>query len=221
MTFDGSERAVAASDICALGEKGAPAVPALVTALKQAQKAGEPVTPYILALGKIGPPAREGLVAFQELLTARPEYRVQAAVAVSSWLISGDGLTSVPILTQMLQRGNENEKLTAAACFAQIGTAASAGAPTLFQALQDRSVTVRIESARGLFAVARDARPVLPVLEAALKASEAGPRRRAAQVLGEMGPPAAGSARALEKLQDDPDESVRNAVAAALKRVSG
>ena len=217
---DPRERAAAASHICALGEEGAPAVPALIAALKDAKRSGEPTTPYILALGKIGAPAREALVPFQELLRQRPEYRVQAALAVSSWLISGDGLTSVSILSPMLQRGDENEKLTAAACFAQIGTAASMGAPALSQALQDRSVIVRIEAARGLWSVARDAHPVLPVLEAALKAPEASARRRAAQVLGEIGPAAAESAPALRELAEDPDDGVQTAAAEALKRVS-
>ncbi len=217
---DHQDRAEAASRICALGADGAPAVPALVAALKEAGKSGTPSTPYILALGKIGAPAREALVAFQELLQQRPEYRVQAALAVSWWLISSDGLTSVSILSPMLQRGDENEKLTAAACFAQIGTAASMGAPALSQALQDRSVIVRIEAARGLWSVARDARPVLPVLEAALKAPEASARRRSAQVLGEMGPAAAESAPALRDLAEDPDDGVQTAAAKALKRVS-
>lgn len=217
---DPRERAAAASHICTLGEEGAPAVPALVVALKDAQRSGEPTTPFILALGKIGAPAREALVPFQELLRQRPEYRVQAALAVSWWLISGDGLTSVSILSPMLQQGDENEKLTAAACFAQIGTAASMGAPALSQALQDRSVIVRIEAARGLWSVARDARPVLGVLEAALKAPEASARRRAAQVLGEMGPAAAESAPALRELAEDPDDGVQTAAAKALKRVS-
>ncbi len=217
---DPRERAAAASHICALGEEGAPAVPALVVALKDALRSGEPTTPYILALGKIGAPAREALLPFQALLRQRPEYRVQAALAVSWWLISSDGLTPVSILSPMLQRGNENEKLTAAACFAQIGTAASMGAPALSQALQDRSVIVRIQAARGLWSVARDAGPVLPVLEAALKAPEASARRRAAQVLGEMGPAAAESAPALRDLAEDPDDGVQTAAAKALKRVS-
>ena len=93
--------------------------------------------------------------------------------------------------------------------------------PSLREAVnRQQEIDIRITAAEWLWLSERKADAVLGVLNDALSAKDAVQHRRAAALLGRIGPSAAASAPLLKRALNDADESVSQAAAQALKTIN-
>jgi len=188
----------------ALGEIGAPAVPGLLAALRDAEE--DVRRAAAAALGKIGDAA-----AVPGLLAALGDagWYVREAAAAALGQI---GAPAVPGLLAALRDADADLRRAAAAALKQIGTPA---VPGLLAALGDADADVREAAAEALGQIGDAA--AVPGLLAALGDADWRVRRAAAAALGQIGDKAAvpGLLRALR----DADADVREAAAAALGEI--
>ena len=189
----------------ALGEIGAPAVPGLLAALRDAEEDVRRKAAWVL--GKIGDAAAvPGLLA--ALHDADVDVRVAAAAALGQ---IGDA-TAVPGLLAALHDADVDVRWTAARALERIGDAAAV--PGRLAALGDADADVRWAAAVALGQIGDNA--AVPGLLAALGDADADVREAAAAALGEIGAPAVpGLLAAL----GDADERVREAAAEALGQI--
>jgi len=188
----------------ALGEIGAPAVPGLLAALRDAEEDVRREAAWVL--GKIGDAAAvPGLLA--ALHDADVDVRVAAAAALGQ---IGDA-TAVPGLLAALHDADVDVRWTAARALERIGDAAAV--PGRLAALGDADADVRWAAAVALGQIGDNA--AVPGLLAALGDADADVREAAAAALGEIGDAAAvpGLLAALR----DADWRVRRAAARALR----
>lgn len=94
---------------------------------------------------------------------------------------------------------------------------ARAGVPSLAAALGSGPAPTRIEAARRLSRLGREAAPALPALRKLLRDPEASLRAAAARALGALGPVAAPAVRELAACVNDPDRGVRLRAQEALR----
>lgn len=139
------KRSFAAKGLCKIGCEATNAVPAMIEALRS-NKAGE-VVQAAKVLGCIGPGAREALPPLRALLDdGEPRVRVQAAGAI--WRI---GETNDSLM-QVLIAGVKEERTrhTAIVALGDIGPAAKAAKPVLFEALSDRITSITWDASNAL-----------------------------------------------------------------------
>src|SRR5262249_14256905 len=114
---------------------------------------------------------------------------------------------------------------SAAYALGRIGKPAAGVMAKLRAALVSTDPTLRVVSAWSLVQLApKDAqvgREALPVLMQGLQNPNANVRRGAAEALGTLGPAARAAKGQLQAASKDSDDSVREAAAAALKRIGG
>jgi len=190
----------------ALGEIGAPAVPGLLAALRDAEEDVRRKAAWVL--GKIGDAAAvPGLLA--ALHDADVDVRVAAAAALGQ---IGDA-TAVPGLLAALHDADVDVRWTAARALERIGDAAAV--PGRLAALGDADADVRWAAAVALGQIGDNA--AVPGLLAALGDADADVREAAAAALGEIGDAAA--VPGLLAALGDANADVREAAAAALGEI--
>lgn len=206
----------------ALASVGEKAVPRLVDALKF-----EKARPQVIAiLGQIGPPAAPASDALAKLTEDKsPRVVLESAVALGK--IGPGAKGAAGQLAKLLDSPEEPAAHAAAFALGQIGPEAAPAADAALKAAlksRDRSLAVIVAWALGKIhpGDAEIAAKTVPVLvSAGLGSRLSSTRLGAAEALGELGPLAKPAAEALEKLRDDKDKGVREAVAKALKSIQG
>jgi HEAT repeat protein len=226
----------------ALARIGAPAVPALIEALKDKREGVAPLAGG--ALGWILPPSKQAVPALRNALKndrahaaiyanalgqlgslalpAVPELtdllsdaatRPEAAVALVR-IDSNQAKTVVPQLVKDLQGDDEKQRQAAVLAVAAIGPAAGDAAQALTELLRDRLLTeMEIRALQENWAAA------LPGLIALLKDPEVERRKRAVFALGQTGAAASAALKPLIAALSDRDNDVRAGAAHVLEQI--
>lgn len=193
-------RASAAAALRTLGAKAAPALPLLIQALKD------------------------------------PDERVRVAAINAIGAVGPAGAIAVEPLTSIAKDRAAAHRWEAIRALRDIGPAAKDAVPALREVFTDvdESALLRVYAAEAHWKIARDAREVLPLLVAVLgetNNTEGDPgsqgaggqllriRRRAIQLIGEMGPEAGAAKAALMRARNDPHGLVRLAAIDALEKI--
>jgi HEAT repeat protein len=169
-----------------------------------------------LALAAIGADVVPDLVT--ALSDKSPLVRGGATMALG--LLGPRARPAVRALSRALADSEAIVRAGAATALREIGSGARPAVPALRKALQDREAAVRVEAADALWQVGGDTKLTIKVLAAALE-EETPLARRAADVLGDMGPAAAEAGDALRAALRATDARVQLRAAEALYRVKG
>ncbi len=196
---------------------GAPAVPALVEALKDERwlvRKGA-----AMALGEL---RREATGCAPALLQALKDERseVRAAAAEALGQIDAPADEVVPALVRALQDEERSVRFQAGKALALLGRPEE-GVPVLILDLEHEEAYLRRRAASALGEIGPAAEAAVPSLEKALKDDNEHVRQAAAVALGRIGPAAKEAVPALEEALKDKDEeiSVRSAAGAALAKL--
>lgn len=193
-------RLAAAQALQNLGDRARPAVPALINALAPRDyiKDFRPVRcgEAMVALSRIDPGAKE---------------------------LAGAVKLVVGKLLEDERQGSFGARATGARLLGDCGAAAQSAVPAVSKLLQDPDGDVRVAAAEALLKLApdRQGEAALAVLAEALKHPDLLVRRRSAEALAGRGPQARSVLPALTAALRDPEPEVRQAAAAAVKRVAG
>jgi HEAT repeat protein len=168
----------------------------------------------ILALGQIGPPARDAIP-----LLAReyqdPTNSLQFAAAVARVQIDGNFPEVMPALAAGLEQAGPELRAPLLSRIVQL-PGFERGVTLLTKALADSDPKIRLEVLKNLAGLGAKAAPALPVFIAALDDPESAIRLQALKNLGALGNSAAPAVPALVKALGDPDKTVRLAAIAGL-----
>jgi HEAT repeat protein len=203
--------------LASLGEK---AVPRLIEVLKvpeaRARAAG-----VIARIGPVAAPTVPGLI--DALGDENPRTRSEILLALAA--IGPDAKEAVPAITKAL--ADPEPKVGYAACFAlgSIGPDAIAAKADLQKNLAAEDQFLAMTSAWALAQIDagcdETCKSSVPVLIKALDEPDADTRVHAARALGKLGPRAKDAVEALKELQEDENEQIREATAAAIKAIEG
>jgi HEAT repeat protein len=211
------------------GEQAADAVPALMEALRDESPAARLMA--VEALGGIGPNARPAVPMLIDMLRATREPRqrlsrgapggmcvspamLRAAAASALGRIKPEGRVAVPALIDELNEGGHVAQ-AAIQALGELGGEDPRAAEALRKVLcDDPDEAIATHAAMALVALGQAA---VPALVQALRDPDADVRYRVAGALGQLGPAAAAAIAALQRVADDVDPDVRQAVADALK----
>lgn len=202
----------------ALARRGPKAVPAL---LRGADYPDPQVREFaLMTLGRIGPPARDGLATLLERARsdAAPEVCRAAISAIAS---VGDGdAESIAALVAVLETADDDGRLTAARTLGGNPKCKVAEAiPALARRLKDSSAKVREQAAESLGAMAPVSAPAVPALMEALRDSQPEVRAEAAEALERLAAFARPAVSELIVALNDLDPKVRSEVAGTLERI--
>jgi HEAT repeat protein len=204
----------------AVAQTGSPGLPTLIGALKWKEHRGQAA----MLLGRMGSDASKAVPALTEGLgDENPDVRREICFALGA--IGPDAASATPALAVLLE--DENERVSHAAAYAlgRIGPDAKAAIPALKQQLDDENMFDRGVSAWALAFIDPDdaalAKTTTPILTKGLENDQAMIRRACANALGNLGPKAASAVDALKAAEKDPDQSVSEAAAAAIKKIKG
>jgi HEAT repeat protein len=190
-----------------LGEAAAPAVSALIEALRDQD--ADVRRAAAEALGWIGAPA---VPALSEALRDQDKDVRGAAV----WALRGIGAPAVPALSAALRDQDWRVRFEAARVLGQMGEVAAPAVPVLIEILRDQDVFVRSTAAGALWNISQN--PVgIPILIQALRDQDRYGRSAAARALGQMGD--ATAVPSLIEVLGDQDRYGRSAAARALGRI--
>ncbi|MHC4471050.1 MAG: HEAT repeat domain-containing protein [Planctomycetota bacterium] len=221
------------------------AMPKLVAALGHADDSIRYMA--CLALGRMDPAAEPAVAALRKTLEGdEPPIKVQAAFALARILpedeaavngladllghenarVAGSaaaalddlGERAVPALVAVLETDSEAARGLAALTLAGMGRTAHQALPALRRLLEHESATLRVQAAFAVWTLDEDAATTAPVLVGALVADEE-TRRRAVEILWEIGPRAEGVVSDLLTLVIDGEPDVRPAAALLLGRM--
>lgn len=204
-------RASAAMGLKVLGTSAAPAVPALLQALRRADS--QVMWPAASALGAIGGPAALGLVPL--LNDSNPQVRRGAIYALGE--MGPAALPAVPALVRQLADTDPSYRGSVAHTLSQIGPMAGPGVLKLYA--ESRGETRRL----ALHAVELvQPRPVvtLPVLLPLAQAPDAESRCAALAALGALRVSHTNALTVYRAALDDPEPPVRAAAASAMGAVA-
>jgi HEAT repeat protein len=210
------------------GVAAAPAIPALIDALKD----GDGLTRWYAAgvLGEIGPGAQAAVPELIRLLASKDEVQgAPGTMGFGGMAIKPDGLAvvaakalgrigpdaraAVAPLTKMLAEADESTRSGAAEALGEIGRDAGPAVPDLARLLSDRAWFVAGNAATAL---GRIGAPAVTALNQALRGRDPQVRHLAITALGEVGPDAAAALPDLLRALADPDEETRTAAAEAI-----
>jgi len=211
-------RGAAALALYQLSPQAAAAMPQLINLLEDDSN-----WVCLQALWAIGSLAKDSEIAEQALpqlvaLIESDDSRIVGQAAAIAVRV-GDPALVVPGLVTQLESSDDAWMLwTAARGIMPAGEAAAPALPHLSRLLGHEEWRVQRAAHSALVAIGEMA---VPTLVEYLSAEDARVRRATAEALGAIGPDAADAVPALERLRDDPDEDVRNAVADAIAAVTG
>ncbi len=126
---------------------------------------------------------------------------------------------SIEELETMLADADPKVQAQGAYGLGQKGREAVAAVPGLVKALGSNDTQVRQYAARALGRIGPEARAAVPALVEALRTPPWMVQRQAAVALGEIGPDARVAVPVLEKLRDDDNRPLREAVREAIKKI--
>jgi HEAT repeat protein len=168
-------------------------------------------------LGAIGPESRPAVPKLIELLhTSNVSVRHNSAIALGAIgpVIGPEGLKA---LEQALDDRMEPVREDAVIALGKLGDFAKPAAPAVRRVLQTRKIAARVPAARTLWILTQDAEATVPVLIEALKDPNAA--IAAAEVLGEIGPPADQAVPALSAAALRGEPELREAAIQAVGRI--
>ncbi len=211
--FKETEPSVLLPALQSLAEMGDAAVPALI----DASKTKEGRYWACLALGEIGPAAKDAVPALKELVSAEePEIRLQAIIALGQ--IGPDAAPAAESVTKALSE--EQTGVRYAAAFALGKMQAKDAVKELAKTSESKDSFLRMLGAWAIAKIQPDdkeaARRAVEQIVELLKSKEPRLRQGAAVALTELHAPAEIVGPALEEMMQDSDEAVR---ACAIKAV--
>jgi HEAT repeat protein len=181
-------------------------IEALALLVQRLTPAGEPVMAVLEA---------RSLVA----ALGDPEAEVRAWSVRALSQLADDA--AVPALSKALADPDAEVRAAAAESLGDLGPTALAAAPALEIALGDADPSARFAAAAALARLrGAEAARAVPVLVEGLASESILIRRRAAEALGAIGPPAAAAREALERASVDQYVHVRRAARAALEKIA-
>lgn len=200
----------AAKVLGALGPVAAPAVPALVLALRESDLCGTAAE----ALGNIGPAAKEAIPALANNVFRR-EGMADAVVALAKL-----GRPAIPFLKKAMA-SKEVEIRRCAVCFEAeaLRPMGRELLPGLIRAVSDSDDVVRARAIVSLWHLGPLASEAVPALAATLSDEDMRARRNACEALRKIGPAARAAVPALTDLLLEQDPYVRREAILALKAI--
>ncbi len=178
------------------------------------KKIEHPITKSTLS--SEGAAAKAAARAILQASADENEYvRKAAAEALPRLSTPDEGLR---VLIAFLADESPHVRQWATRTLAGLGAAAKPAIPAMTEALKDTDVDVRFAAAEALVKLGVPGR-VVPALIALLEDKRWYNRRWAAEILGDVGPPAKAATPALTKVLKDESEDVRKAAAEALKKI--
>lgn len=167
------------------------------------------------ALGAIGPQADGGMSALLERLVLDDDASVKDAAAVAMGQL---GQAAIPVLVDLLERGDADLQWRAARALGLMGTTAKVSIPQLQTQLQHSDDRVRIEAADALLKVSLDARLVAATLVKELSNDDRQIRRRASEILINIRQLPDGVSEQLRKLLESGSTNTSRAAAYVLRK---
>jgi HEAT repeat protein len=199
------------------------AVPALVESLRDQNDAVR--VEVVLALGAIGPPAREAVPRITVLLKD-PNKLVRRTAASALWWIDGQAKIAVPILIEGLEdrKADLIDRQTCVYVLGEIGDKAELAVPALIVLLRGIQKSTRTETSvelsfRATEALGRIGEPAVPALITQLRDKDPDIRKNAAWALRKMGPRAQAAVPALCEMSKDNNADLRRFAVAALGKI--
>jgi HEAT repeat protein/WD40 repeat protein len=171
------------------------------------------------ALGRIGPQAKAAVPALIELLReGGPDLKPLAAEALGC--IGPEAKLAVPLLIEALKDEIQPIRFSATFALKRIGPEAKTAEAALTDALKDEDAGVRILAAAALARInPKNMHVSTDLLNYALQSEEPHDRMQATFELGEIGAAAKRMVPAIVALLKDSNRQVREAAAAALKKI--
>ncbi|HEV3444679.1 MAG TPA: HEAT repeat domain-containing protein [Gemmataceae bacterium] len=170
-----------------------------------------------LALGEIGPPAKDGVPSLKEALMDEDEF-LRLAAAGALWGISRQR-AAIPVLIQGLKAQESNTRSYAANRLFVLGPEAKDAVPALAIALADPAVEVRRPAALALVAIGTEAKAAVPALIKALGDDDRTVRGASVSALHGIGRGGQAAEPALLQLLKDPDKDLCRSAARALVQI--
>jgi HEAT repeat protein len=213
---------VVASAIDGLVAQGAKVVEPASRALKSAKL--RPAA--IVVLKRLGPAAKDSVPALVQAMNAEPKLEVRREIFFALAAIGPGSEEAVPLLIPNLTHENVKVRNGASYALGKIGPKAKSALPTLRKNMSSRDDPfLPLISAWALAQIdyenAETVELTLPLFIKALEHQEVLVRVEAANSLALFGPRAKEAVPALKKAADDRDRHVREAAAAALKKIEG
>jgi HEAT repeat protein len=195
-----------------LGPAASGTVPVLLELARQSSPAS---TPFLTALGQIGPAAVPGIL--QAVETENPDTLTRELWSVQCLqTLGGEAVTP---LTQALADSRTGVRLVAARALGELGPVAAPAFGALSAAASDTDPRVRATALAALVSTRVQALAAISRIEAALKDSVPVVRIAAAQLVPQLGEQSRPLAPALLAALNDPDSAVRLAVVQGLSAV--
>src|SRR5438105_528559 len=170
-----------------------------------------------LALGEIGPPARDAVPFLKKTLADDNEYlRLTAAGAL--WNIARKR-AAIPVLVEALKSEDANTRSAAAHQLSSVGADAREAVPALATALADAEFLVRVSAVLALASIGSEAGAAVPALIKALGDENQAVRGASIGALLRIGPGAKAAAPSLVNLLKDPDNGIRDSAVFALVEI--
>lgn len=220
---DAAVRATAAEALAVAGAEAKSAAPELVGLLQDAEAGVR--RSAVRALGRIQPAGAAAVAETLAAMLGREKDRdVRWEIVVSLGLLGEKTPTVIQALTHLLQQEDGELRLRAVRVLASFGPAAREALPQVLRAAQtDPAKSVRQEAVHAFAALlGPDLSGRLPELLALLKDPDFEVRIAVLEEVGALGPSLqkdAGTLRLLRQRLSDPHVKVREAAAAALKRI--
>ena len=214
-------RADAAETLAKIGPYAAAALDNLIEALRDQVNEPDLRARCAFALGSLGVDAAPAVRALAESVKTGGGYLgEQAAYALRR--IGPRAVGAVPELIDALKDPNVRMRGLAALALAEIGDGARASLPALSSALTaNKDPNIRVLIAQALWMVGKDSDQALPALLDVIHDGKllTDIRVVGVNVLAIMGPAAKAALPSLLRLQEDPEETLRTAVAAAIEAI--
>jgi HEAT repeat protein len=148
-----------------LGPGAHAAVPAMVRCFNRREEDPAIRKTVLHALVRVlGPEDRAAAAELKSALTESDPEIVRTAALALGCIGGSAGAPAVPVLCEILQDPESNNRAAAAAALARIGRDAAPAVPTLDKALADRSPVVRRNAALALARIGPKAEPAMPNL---------------------------------------------------------
>jgi HEAT repeat protein len=173
------------------------------------------------ALGRFGADARDAIPELVALL-GRQEADLRESAAGALGSIGPPAKAAVPALTRLLEDQDLRIRARAAVALWRITARSGPAVPVLAKVLNAPELR-QVNGPQPLPAVPMEVAPGVPAIVERFTSTATMPEESlpalVAHALGEMGPAAKPAADALREVARDPDERIRTAAAAALKKI--